>query len=313
MTTMKAVRIHQFGGPEVLTYEDVPRPEPKEGDVLIKVAAAGVNPIDWKIGSGMMPHPLPLIPGWDVAGTVEALGPGVSGFTAGEAVFAMADMRRDGAYAEYVVVSANILCPKPASVDFPTAAAIPLAGTTAWEALTEQANLTSGQTILIHGGAGAVGAFAVQFAKLRGATVIATATGDDLEYVRGLGADVVVDYKTEKFEDVARDVDAVLDTIGGDTQARSWQTLRDGGILVTTVGAITESPEATARGVQGKPFGAHPDAAVLAEVARLVDAGQVKPRLGAVRPLSEARQAQELAQSGHTRGKVVLEVGMQAP
>lgn len=312
MTTMKAVRMHEFGGPEVLKYEDAPKPAPKEGEVLVKVAAAGINPIDWKVGEGMMEkmaqHSLPLIPGWDIAGTVEAQGPGVTSPAVGEAVFAMADNQRDGAYAEYVALPANTLCPKPTSVDFTTAASIPLAGTTAWEALTEEANLQNGQTILIHGAGGAVGAFAVQFAKVKGAKVIATATGDDMEYVRGLGADTVVDYKAEKFEEAAHAVDAVLDTIGGDTQARSWGTLRDGGTLVTTVGALAEPPEATNRGVQGKAFGAHPDRASLAEIARLLDAGQVKTRVGAAFPLSEAKQAQELAKGGHTRGKVVLQV-----
>ena len=174
--------------------------------------------------------------------------------------------------------------------------------------MTEQAGLASGQTILIHGAGGAVGAFAVQFAKVIGAKVIATATGDDIAYVRSLGADVVVDYKTEKFEDAAHGVDAVLDTIGDDTQARSWATLRDGGVLVTTVGAVNEPSEASARSVQGKPFGAHPDGAVLAEIARLVDAGQVKTRVGATFPLSEAKQAQEQAKSGHTQGKIVLKI-----
>lgn len=309
MTTMKAIRIHRFGGPETLVYEDAPKPEPHEGEVLIKVAAAGINPIDWKVAEGQMGQiPLPMIPGWDVAGTVEALGSGVSAFAVGEAVFAMADPGRDGAYAEYITVSAATLCPKPSSIDFPTAAAIPLAGTTAWEALTEQAELTSGQTILIHGAAGAVGGFAVQFAKAKGAKVIATAGADDLDYVRGLGADVVVDYKAEKFEDAAKGIDAVLDVVGGDTQARSWQTLRDGGVLVTTVGVSTASPDADARGIRGIPFGAHPDGAALAEIARLVEAGRVRPRVAAVLPLSEARQAQELAKGGHSRGRVVLAV-----
>jgi NADPH:quinone reductase-like Zn-dependent oxidoreductase len=312
MATMKAVRIHEFGGPDILVYEDAPKPEPQAGEVLLKVAAAGINPIDWKVAEGMMEkmtkHHLPLVPGWDVAGTVEALGSGVTSFAVGDAVFAMADNQRDGAYTEYVALPADILCPKPSAVDFTAAASIPLAGTTAWQALTEQANLQSGQTILIHGAGGSVGAFAVQFAKVKGAKVIATATGDDIEYVRGLGADVLVDYKTEKFEDAAKGVDAVLDTIGGDTQARSWATLRDGGILVTTVGAAAVPPEAAHRGVQGKAFGAHPDAANLAEIARLVDAGQVKTRVGATFPLSEAKQAQEQAKSGHTRGKIVLTV-----
>lgn len=312
MATMKAVRIHKFGGPEILVYEDAPKPEPQAGEVLIRVAAAGINPIDWKVGEGMMEqmakHSLPLIPGWDAAGTVEALGLGATAFAVGDAVFAMADNQRDGAYAEYISLPANTLCQKPSSADFTAAASVPLASTTAWEALFEAANLQSGQTVLVHGAGGAVGAFAVQFAKVKGAKVVATATGDDIAYVRGLGADVVVDYKTEKFEDAAHGIDVVLDTIGGDTQARSWQTLRDGGILVTTVGVITESPEAAARGVQGKPFGAHPDSAVLAEIARLIDAGKVKTRVGAMFPLSEAKQAQEQAKSGHTRGKIVLTV-----
>ncbi len=312
MADMKAVRIHQFGGPEVLVYEDAPKPEPKDGEVLIKVAASGINPVDAMIEAGAMEqmakHTLPLIPGWDVAGTVEAFGAGVTGFTAGDAVFAFADIRRDGTYAEYAVVAAEALCPKPASIGFPAAASIPLAGTTAWQALFEEADLQSGQTILIHGAGGAVGAFAVQYAKVKGATVIATATGDDIAYVRGLGADVVVDYKTEKFEDAAHGVDAVLDTISGETQVRSWATLRDGGVLVSTLPGATAPPEATARGVQAKSFGAHPDGPQLKEIGRLVDAGQVKTRIGATFPLSEAKQAQEQAKSGHTQGKVVLTV-----
>jgi NADPH:quinone reductase-like Zn-dependent oxidoreductase len=308
MTTMNAVQIHQFGGPEVLTYEEAPKPEPKEGEVLIKVAATAINPIDWKIREGameqIMPHTLPLILGGDVAGTVDTLGSGVTKFAVGDAVFAMASA---GTYAEYVALPADAVSAKPSSVDFPIAAAIPLASTTAWEALTEQANLANGQTILIHGGAGAVGAFAVQFAKVKGATVIATATGAGLDYLREIGADTVVDYKAEKFEDVAQNVDVVLDTIGGDTQARSWQTLRDGGVLVTTLGIMTDTSAATARGVEAKALMAHPDGAVLAEIARLVDAGQVSTLLDSVHPLSQASQAQELAQNGHPRGKVVLE------
>ena len=312
MTTMKAVRQHKFGGLEVLVYEDAPKPAPKEGEVLVKVAAAAINPIDWKVREGQMEqvvhHALPLILGWDVAGTVEEAGPGVSSLTAGAAMFAMGDNRRDGAYAEYVVLPAATLAPKPETVDFTTAAAIPLAGTTAWQALTEEAGLAGGQTILIHGGAGAVGAFAVQFAKVKGAHVIATATGDDLAYVRGLGADVVVDYKAERFEDAAQGVDAVLDTLSGDTRARSWAVLRDGGVLVSTLPGAEPPPEAAARGVQGKSFMAHPDGAALAEIGRLVDAGKVTVRVGSVQSLGEARQAQELAEGGHTRGKVVLTV-----
>jgi len=305
MATMKAVRLHQFGDPDVLVYEDAPKPEPKDGEVLIQVAAAGINPVDAMVEKGAMEkevtHTLPLIPGWDVAGTIEALGPGVTNFTVGDAVFAFADIRRDGAYAEFISLPAALVCPKPATTDFTAAASIPLAGTTAWEALTEQAHLQSGQTILIHGAGGSVGAFAVQFAKAKGAKVIGTATGDDVEYVRGIGADTVVDYKTEKFEDAAKNVDAVLDTISGDTQARSWATLKDGGVLVSTLPGAEPPSDAASRGVQGKSFMAHPGAANLAEIARLVDAGQVKTRVGATFPLSEAKQAQEQAKSGHTR------------
>jgi NADPH:quinone reductase-like Zn-dependent oxidoreductase len=312
MAMMKAVRIHEFGGPEALIYEDAPKPEPKEGEVLIRVAAVGINPVDWMTQSGVMeqivPHSLPLIPGWDVAGVMEAIGPDVSAFKGGDAVFVMADIGHDGAYAEYVVVSADLVCPKPASVNFTTAAAIPLSCTTAWLALTEQADLRSGQTILIHGAGGSVGGFAVQLAKVKGAKVIATATGTDVDYVRSLGADVVVDYKTEKFEEAARGVDAVLDPIGGDTQARSWQTLREGGRLVTTLGITSSLPAATMQGVEGKAFAARSDGAILAEIARLVDAGRVRARIDSIHLLSQARQAQAHARTGHPHGKVVLEV-----
>lgn len=312
MADMKAVRLHEFGGPDVLKYEDAPKPEPGAGEVLLKVMAASVNPVDAMIDSGAMEeqvkHALPLIPGWDAAGTVEAFGLSVTGFAAGDPVFAFADIRRDGTYAEYAIVAAEAVCLKPASIDFAEAACVPLAGTTAWQALFEQANLQSGQTILIHGAGGAVGAFAVQFAKVKGAKVIATASGEDAAYVQSLGADVVVDYKTEKFEDAAKNVDAVLDTISGDTQARSWATLRDGGILVSTLPGAEPPPEAAARGIQGKSFSARPDGPQLKEMGSLIDAGKVKPRVGATFSLPDAAQAQKTAKNGHTQGKIVLTV-----
>lgn len=310
--TMKAVRIHGFGGPDKLVYEDAPKPEVKDGEVLIKIEATGINPVDGMIGSGameaMVKHSLPLILGWDVAGTIEAVGPGITNFSVGDAVFAFADIRVNGAYAEYITLPAALVTAKPKSLDFIAAGAVPLAAITAWEALFEQANLQSGQTILIHGAGGAVGGFAVQLAKNKGATVLATATGDDVQYVRGLGADTVIDYKTEKFEDAAHGVDAVLDTISGETQARSWATLKDGGVLVSTLPPVNVPPDAAARGVTGKAFGAHPDGAVLAQIAHFVDAGKVSVRVGAVLPLSDAALAQAQAKSGHTRGKVVLNV-----
>lgn len=310
MATMKAVRIHKFGGPEVLTHEDAPKPEPKEGEVLIKVAAAGVNPVDLEIEAGevepLIKHSLPLIIGWDVAGTVAALGAGVTNFTVGDAVFALTDLARDGAYAEFVAVDAATVSPKPSTLSFTDASSVPGAGTTAWQALYDYAGLQSGQTVLVHGGGGAVGAFAVQFAKISGAKVVATATGDDIAYVRGLGADTVVDYKAEHFEDAAKDVDVVLDILSGDTRARSWATLKGGGILISIMPDAAPPPDAAARGIQGKSFDVKPDAEDLAGIAALIDAGKVKTRVGQTFPLSGARAAQERAKGGHTQGKIVL-------
>ncbi len=311
--TMKAIRIHEFGGPEKLVYEDAPKPEPKDGEVLIKVAAAGINPVDSMIGAGkmeaMVSHTLPLILGWDVAGTIEAVGAGVSNMKPGDEVFALADIRVNGAYAEFIALPAAIVARKPKTLDLIAAGAVPLAATTAWEGLFEEAKLTAGQSVLIHGAGGAVGGFAVQFAKSKGAEVFATATGDDVAYVHGLGADTVIDYKAEKFEDIAQGMDAVLDTISGETQARSWGTLKNGGVLVSTLPPVNVPPDAAARGVTGKAFSAHPDAAYLAEIAALIDSGKVRVRVGAVLPLSDAKEAQQQAAGGHTRGKVVLNVG----
>ena len=245
MTTMKAIRLHEFGGPEVLKYEDAPKPEAGPGEVLIRVRASSVNPLDWKIRSGqmeaMMPHALPLILGLNAGGIVEAVGEGVGAFKVGDEVYAGVGMNRPGSYAEYVAAEAGATALKPKTVDFEAAVSAQTA-LTAWQALFDIAGLSGGKTVLVHGAGGAVGSAAVQFAKEKGATVIGTASGDDVEYVRGLGADTVVDYKTQKFEDAARDVDVVLDTIGGETQARSFTTMRRGGILVAT----TAPPDAEA-------------------------------------------------------------------
>ena len=309
MTMMKAIVVHQYGGPEVLTYEDVPVPVPAEGEVLLKVEAAGVNPGEAKIRQGDFAqyHTLPFILGFDLAGTVAELGPGVTQFTVGEAVYTNSDSTRDGGYAEFAVVRASAVAPRPKTLDAVHAASVPLAGLTAWQALSKKAGLTAGQTILIHGAGGAVGAFAVQFAKVKGATVVATATGEDLDYVRGLGADVVVDYKTEKFEDAAKNVDAVLDTIGEETQRRSIAILRPGGVLVATPGP-PDQEAARAHGVIAKMVEVQPSDLDLTEIAALVDAGRVGTRVGLVLPLSEARKAHERLASGGTHGKIVLKV-----
>ncbi len=309
MTTMKAIVVHQYGGPEVLRYEDVPKPTPGEGDVLLKVEAAGVNPGEAKIRQGHFAeyHTLPFILGYDLAGTIAELGPGVTQFAVGDAVYTNSDSTRNGGYAEFAAIRASEIALRPKSLDAVPAASVPLAGLTAWQALFDVGGLTAGQTILIHGAGGAVGGFAVQFARNAGATVIATAGGADRDYVQGLGAQSVVDYKTERFEDAAKEVDIVLDTIGGETQQRSFTTMRKGGILIATPGP-PDQEAAQAHGVRAKMVGVTPNAAQIAEIAALIDAGRVKTRIGLVLPLSEARQAHEQLERGGTHGKVVLTV-----
>ena len=234
--TMHAIRYHEYGPPGVLRGEDILRPEPKESEVLVKVHAAGVNPVDWKFRSGMIRSPsappLPQIPGADLAGTIEALGPGMTGFTVGQAVFG----RGSGTYAEYAIAAVTTLCPKPSNTSFDEAATIWVGALTAWNGLFNMGGLESGQSVLIHGGAGGVGLWAVQLARWKGAHVTATASMGNVDYVRSLGAETVIDYTKTKFESVARDMDVVLDTVGGDYIDRSWPVLKKGGILVTVAG-----------------------------------------------------------------------------
>jgi len=312
MTTMQAVRLHSFGGPEVLVLEKMPRPQAGAGEVLIRVHAAGVNPLDWKVRAGhvkaWLQHRLPLIPGWDVSGVVEAVAPDVTAFKIGDGVYGMLDFMRNGAYAEYVAARTLNLAFKPNSIDHIQAGAVPLASLTAWQSLFEVAGLKSGQTVLIHAAAGGVGHFAVQFAKWKEAKVIGTASAGNENFLRGLGADEVIDYRTTKFEEAVQDVDVVLDTIGGDTQQRSWQVLRKGGILVATLG-ISSLEAAHQHGVRGEGVMVHPDAAQLTQIAALIDAGKLKPAVTTILPLAEAARAHELGERGHVRGKIVLQVG----
>jgi NADPH:quinone reductase-like Zn-dependent oxidoreductase len=312
MATMQAVSLHSYGGSEVLVLGEVPRPQVGAGEVLVRVHAAGVNPLDWKVRAGhlkaWMQHRLPMIPGWDVSGVVEEVAPDVTAFKVGDAVYGMLDFMRNGAYAEYVVAQALNLAFKPNAIDHIQACAVPLSSLTAWQSLFEVASLKSGQTVLIHGAAGGVGHFAVQLAKWKEAKVIGTASGSNESFLRDLGADMVIDYRATKFEETAHDVDVVLDTIGGDTQQRSWQVLKKGGILVATLGI--SSPEAARQqGVRGEGIMVHPDAAQLTKIAALIDAGNLKPAVTTVLPLAEAPRAHELSQTGHIRGKIVLRVG----
>jgi NADPH:quinone reductase-like Zn-dependent oxidoreductase len=312
MPTMQAIRFHTYGSPRVLVLEEVPRPQETAGEVLIRVYAAGVNPLDWKVRAGhvkdWLPHRLPLIPGWDVCGVVEAVGPDVQAFKVGDLVYGMLDFSRNGAYAEYVAADIRNLAPKPRSIDHIQAAAVPLAALTAWQALFEVAGLNPWHTVLILAAAGGVGHFAVQFAKWKGARVMGTASAQNAGFLQELGADAVIDYQTTRFEDEVRDVDVVLDTIGGDTQQRSWQVLKKGGILVATLG-ISSPETARQHGVRGEGVSVHRDTVQLTQIAALIDSGDLKPAVTTMLPLAGAAEAHELSETGHVRGKIVLQVG----
>jgi NADPH:quinone reductase-like Zn-dependent oxidoreductase len=308
---MKAVRIHAYGGSEVLVHVDMPRPQIADDEVLIKVHAAAVNPMDWKFRAGylqgMVDVPLPLTLGFDLAGVVEAIGKDVTSVAVGDAVYGNSSVMRQGAYAEYAALRATELARKPTSIDYVAAAAVPAAGLIAWQAL-EASGLQAGQTILIHGAAGGVGTFAVQFALAKGARVLGTASANNAGFLRELGVAEVIDYTTMRFEDVVRDVDVVLDTIGGEVLDRSWAVLRPGGTLVTIAGQ-PDPAVAEARGVRGIFVMTAPNGgAQLTEIAGLIDAGSVQPVVSTILPLVQARQGHALSERGHTRGKIVLRV-----
>lgn len=309
-TTMKAIRMHSYGGPDVLAFEDVPRPKASAGEVLVHISAAGVNPIDWKIRSGyvkeMFPVQFPWIPGLDVSGVVEEAGANVADIKAGDAIYGMLSFR-SGGYAEYVAAQVSDLAPKPKSLDFIQAAALPLVSLVAWQTLFDTAHLSPGQTVLIHGASGGVGHMAVQLARWKGAKVIGTASARNAQFLKELGADRVIDYRSTKFEDVVHDADIVLDLIGGDTQQRSWKVLKKGGILISTVG-VSSPEEAAKYGVRAVSFLSQPNGNELRQIGRLIDEGVVKPVVSTVLPLKEAAKAHEMSQSGHVRGKIVLKV-----
>jgi NADPH:quinone reductase-like Zn-dependent oxidoreductase len=316
---MKAVCIHQFGGGDELSYQDLPRPEPREGELLIRVHAAGVNPVDWKTRSGSAPwksgsspatvDPFPLILGWDVAGEVAATGDNVGGYAIGDAVYGMIRFPEPaGTYAEYVAAPAEHVLPKPESVGFLQAAALPLVSLTAWQALFEAGELADGQTVLIHGAAGGVGHVAVQMARWCGAHVIGTARGRDEAFLRDLGLDRLIDYRSDRFEDVVHGVDLVVDTIGGEVQERSWAVLRKGGILVTLRTSSGLAEQAAARGVRARHVLVRPNREHSVAIDRLVASGQLRPAISAVFQLPDARRAHEQLQQGPNRGKVVLRI-----
>jgi NADPH:quinone reductase-like Zn-dependent oxidoreductase len=306
---MNAVIAHEFGDPEVLKFEQIPRPEPKENRALVRVIASSVNPADPLTLSGKYARefgtPLPWIPGYDIAGIVEKTGAKITKLKAGDAVYGYPTY--GGGWAEFVTVSEGEVALKPKSLTFVEAAAVPMGALTAWQSLVDVAKLQAGQTILIHGGSGGVGSFAVQIAKARGARVIATASTANQDLLKQLGADESIDYTRTKFEEVARNVDAVLDPVGGDTLARSYGVVKKGGILMTLVSRL-DPAELKKHEIRGASIAAHADSGDLAEIAELIDSGKIKPVVTKVLPLSEAIAAQRQAETHHTRGKIVLQI-----
>src|SRR5437763_5093281 len=297
---MRAVVVHQSGGPDVLSVEDAERPEPEHGEVLIRVRAASVNPVDWKQRRSLAPEDLPKVLGRDVAGAVELSR--ADGFADGEEVFGVA---ATGGYAEYTSSPAGVLAKKPAEVSDEQAAAIPIAGITAWQSLFDVGGLERGQTILIAGAAGGVGHFAVQFAKHAGARVIGVGSSRNRDFVVGLGADEYVDYTEQDVAQSVSEVDVAVDTVGGETTQSLVPPVREGGIVVTIANAPPEEA-ARERGARAELLVTSPNADQLARIAELMAAGDLQVEIAEVLPLSEVRRAHELSESGHTRGKIVL-------
>jgi len=305
---MKAVVVHEFGGPEGMKYEDVPRPEPKEDEILVRVMAAGVNPVDAYVRQGKFSKggldKGPFIIGYDIAGTVEKTGASVKKFKAGDAVYSYLE---GGGYAEFALTKESETALKPRNINFVEAAAVPLAATTAWQALVDEARLSSGQSVLIHGGSGGVGSFAIQIAKARGAKVIATASTAHQDLLKQLGVDQAIDYTTTKFEDVVNGVDVVFNCVRADALARSYGVLKKGGVIVS----ITQDPDQTEcakHSIRCSSVGAHPDAKVLEELTKLIEAGKMKPIVSQTLPLADASKAHQQIETHHTLGKIVLKV-----
>lgn len=309
---MKAARIHAYGASSEIRIEDAPLPTLNDDDLLIRVVATSVNPVDWKIRKGYLkdfiPYEMPLIMGLDVSGIVEKTGPAVTRFKVGDAVYSRPDTRRNGAYAEYIAVRESEVVAKPTTVSHVEAASLPLVSITAWEALFTTANLSAGQRVLIHAGAGGVGSIAVQLAHAKGAHVTATASAGKMALVRSLGADDVIDYKSQDFSSVASGMDVVFDTVGGDVTDKSWAVLNPGGMLVS----ITQQPSEDRAKAEGKRAGyvfIGPNASILTELAKMVDLGQVRPIIAAEFGLNDTAKAQDFSETGSATGKVVIYVG----
>lgn len=311
-SSMMAWRVHEFGPPNVMLLERVLRPNPGPGEVLVKVEAAGVGPWDgWiRAGKSALPQPLPLTLGSDLSGEIVAVGPGGSDLRVGDQVYGVTNPQFVGAYAEYAVASAAMVSRKPTSLTWVEAASVPVIAVTAWQALFDQAQLKAGQTAVIHGAAGNVGAYAVQLARRAGVRTIATAATDDIALVRSLGANAVIDYRTQRFEEEVRDADAVIDLVGGETQERSFQVLRRGGKLISAVSRPAQHL-AQSHGVEAAFFLVNVTSQYLAEIAGLLDGGELRTRVGAVLPFADAREAHFMLERvrPQPKGKIVLTVG----
>jgi NADPH:quinone reductase-like Zn-dependent oxidoreductase len=309
---MKAIRLDAFGAADQLQLQDVPMPAPGPRDVLVRVIAAGVNPVDWKIRSGalaaLFPVRTPATLGWDAAGIVTAAGAEVEAFKPGDAVFFFADFAHGGTYAEFVAVDASQVALKPRTLSFAQAAAVPTAALAAWRAI-EIANVRPGHKVLVHGGGGPLGSVAAQLARRAGAQVVVTAGDASIAIARATGAQDVINYQHQSFATLVRDVDVVIDTVGGPVQEASWSTLKRGGILVAT--AMPPSAErAAASGVRAEMLQTPPSGAVLGKIADLVDAGALRVAVSHEFALADAARAHQLGESGQARGKIVLHVGL---
>jgi NADPH:quinone reductase-like Zn-dependent oxidoreductase len=310
MAGMKAVRVHGFGPPEVISLDELPKPEPGNGEVVVQVKAAGVGPWDALIRSGksVLPQPLPLILGSDLSGVIDAIGPAVEELRVGQEVFGVTNEHFTGAYAEYAVAKAAMIAPKPKTLNHVHAASVPVVAVTAWQMVFDLAQLSSGKSVLIHGGAGNVGGYAVQLAKRAGAVVMATASSEDASYVRRLGADGVIDYRAARFEEQVKEIDAVFDTVGGEVLDRSYGVLKRGGIVVSA--AAQPSKEMAERhGFQAIFFLVQVTTQLLSKIAGLIDAGELKTEVGEVLWLDEARKGHAMLEGApHRRGKIVIKV-----
>jgi NADPH:quinone reductase-like Zn-dependent oxidoreductase len=310
-STMKAVVLNEYGGPEVLKYQDAPRPEPKDDDILVRVIAAAVNPVDSYVRQGMFAKRgldnRPAIIGYDIAGVVEKTGANAKKFKAGDKVYSYLSVMRGGGYAEFAIAKESETAIKPTNINFVEAAAVPLAATTAWQALVDTAKIDKGQTVLIHGGSGGVGSFAIPIAKARGAKVIATASTAHQDLLKQLGVDQAIDYTKTKFEDVAKDVDVVLNCVRADALGRSYGVVKKGGIIVS----ITDEPDQTEcakHAIRGSRLGAHPDSKVLEELTKLIEARKMTPIVSQTFPLADASKAHQQIETHHTLGKIVLKL-----